>query len=143
MWKHIIIAGLLLGPIGASPARLAAQPAQMPGRCLHGPNEPRNQQLRREQAIKVAQQINRVEYGGAVLTPPARREFLPLDQLRGVPAAPAGFHLQFHTDGATYTFSLKDTLDACGYAIYSDQDQGIYGGTPLNAGARVVPVETR
>jgi len=141
--KYMIIAGLLLGSIASPAPAPAAQPAQLPGRCLHGPNEPRNQQLRREQALRVAQQINKAEYGGPAVSPPAKREFRPLDQLRGVPPAPAGFQIQFHTDGPTYMFSLKDTLDACGYAVFSDQDQAIYGGTPLNAGARIVPVETR
>ena len=142
MLKRMIIGGLLLGSM-ASPAALhAVQPAQIPGRCLHGPNEPRSQQARRQLAIKVAQQINRAEYSGSGFVPSAKRDFRPLDQLRDVPSAPAGFRLQFHTDRSTYMFSLKDTLDACEYAIFSDQDQALYEGTPNN-GARVVPVETR
>lgn len=142
MVKHMMIAGLLLASLASPASPHAAQPAQMPGRCLHGPNEPRNQQARREQAIKTALQINRAEHGGPAIIPPVKKNFPPLDQLRDVPPAPAGFRLQFHTGGATYMFSLKDTLDACEYAIFSDQDQGIYEGTPRNS-VRVVPVETR
>jgi len=49
--------------------------------------------------------------------------------------------VQFYTDGPTYTFSLKDTADPCHYAIFSDQDQGIYEGEAVRTGARVVPAE--
>jgi hypothetical protein len=46
-----------------------------------------------------------------------------------------GFELQFHTDGATYSFSIKDRLDPCRYAVFSDQDKYIY-----EAIARTEPV---
>jgi hypothetical protein len=145
MFKHTTFAVLLLGsivsPSAFSGLSAAAQPAQVPGRCLHGPNEARSQAARREQAYKMAQQINRAE-NGPIAIPFGKREYRPFDQLRDLPAVPNGFHLQFHTDGATYMFSLKDTLDACRFAIYSDQDQDIYEGAPHSV-AHILPVETR
>jgi hypothetical protein len=48
--------------------------------------------------------------------------------------------LQFHVDGLRYAFSLKDSRDACRYAIFSDQDRFIYEGTP-QLGVKVVPAE--
>ena len=34
-------------------------------------------------------------------------------------------------DGGTYTFSIKDTLDPCHFAFFSDQQGLIYTGTPI------------
>jgi hypothetical protein len=45
--------------------------------------------------------------------------------------------LRFHTDGATYAFSLKDTLEPCHYAIFSDDDKRVYEAMPTE---RVVTV---
>ena len=43
----------------------------------------------------------------------------------------SGFNVQLSTDGASYTFSVKDTLDACRFAYFSDQEGVIYAATPL------------
>ena len=59
-----------------------------------------------------------------------------------IPRLPQGFALQFNTDGATYSFSVKDTLDRCNYAIFSDQEKFVYEGTPLTT-PRVLPLTTR
>lgn len=99
--------------------------------CLHGQSEAPAQRARREQALKKAHQINLAE---EMFSPkPNFRQpprYRPLRELSNIPPTPAGFTLQFYTDGPSYTFSIKDTLDACEYAIFSDQDQGIYQGTP-------------
>jgi hypothetical protein len=108
-----------------SPQPQAIQPAQVPQRCLHGPSEDATQRNRREQALALAREINRAENAGPAVIPGERREYQPLNRLR-VPAAPSGFRVQLSTDGATYTFSIKDTLDPCRYAVFSDQDQVIY-----------------
>src|SRR5438093_203182 len=107
--------------------------------CLHGRNETAEQRDRREKAVKVAHAINTAEV--IVVGPPKPRYRRP-EELRFIPALPRGFELQFDTDGETYTFSIKDTLDACHFAIFSDQEKFVYTGTPL-AGPRVVPVGTK
>jgi hypothetical protein len=143
MVKHIALAAALLVVTGSLPAPSFAQGRAQPGPCLHGPTEQANQRARREQALKMAQQINQAEHGGpAVLPSQPRREYRPFAELPNMPPTPAGFRLQFHTDGATYTFSLKDTLDRCEFAIFSDQDQGLYQATP-RSGARLVPADTQ
>jgi hypothetical protein len=145
MLKQIALSALLLGlGVMGSPSTpsFAQGRAQLPAPCLHGPSEQANQRARREQALKMAQQINRAEHGGPALLPSQpRREYRPFAQLPNMSPEPAGFRLQFYTDGATYTFSLKDTLDRCEFAIFSDQDQGIYQATP-RTGVQVVPAET-
>jgi hypothetical protein len=81
---------------------------------------------RRTTAIQLARQINTAEAAAHAQTGryPALIE-LP------VPAAPDGFQLQLSTDAVTYAFSIKDTLDACHAAVFSDQAGLIYTGTPI------------
>jgi len=87
------------------------------------------------QAIELAEAIYSAERRGIVPRPRPRQDtYRPLDQLNNLPATPSGFRLQFHTDGMTYSVSLKDTLDGCQYAVFSDQDGYIYEGTPRRAG---------
>ena len=76
-----------------------------------------------------------------IITSPAPGRYRPLAELRNIPATPSGFELSFHTDGATYLFRVKDTLDACHYAIFSDQDKRVYEATP-RVGGIVLPVRT-
>jgi len=142
MAKQIMLPALMMGLMASLSLVRADESTQLARPCLHGRLEQPNQQARREQAVKVAQQINRAESDGPVQLPGEQKRYRPLDQLPNLPPAPRGFRLQFHTDGVTYMFSLKDTLDSCQYAIFSDQDQAIYEATPRMA-ARLVPVETR
>ena len=101
------------------------------------------ERARREDALKFAERVNRAEQGGARLAPgQPRGEYKPLDHLPNVPPTPAGFHLQLNTDGATYAFVLKDTLDPCQYAIFSDQDLALYEGT-ARSGVHVLPLGTK
>jgi hypothetical protein len=119
-------------------ASAAAQGPARLARCLHGETEPAEQKTRREQAIKVAQAINSAE---VKMVGPMKPTYKRPEELSNVPALPPGFALQFNTDGRTYTFSIKDTLDRCNYAIFSDQEKFVYEATPLT-GARVLPLAT-
>jgi hypothetical protein len=49
----------------------------------------------------------------------------------GVSAPPDGFQVQLSSDSTGYTFSIKDTLDACHWALFSDQQGLIYTAQPL------------
>jgi hypothetical protein len=141
MGKTMTLAALLMGVMASPFTRSFAQPAQVLPRCLHGPGELPPERTRREQALKMAEDINRAEHTSAAVIPGQRRIYRPLDQLPNVPPPPAGFRVQFETDSATYALSLKDTLDACHYAIFSDQDSWIYEATP-RTGVQLRPVET-
>ena len=136
MLKPLLFATALLS-IGASAS--AQGGAARLARCLHGENESAEQKTRREQAIKVAQAINSAE---VKMVGPMKPTYKRPEELSNVPALPPGFALQFNTDGRTYTFSIKDTLDRCNYAIFSDQEKFVYEATPLT-GARVLPLATR
>jgi hypothetical protein len=108
-------------------------------RCLHGRTETADQKLRREKAIRVAQAINTAQ---VIAVGPRKPQYRRPEELPSIPPLPQGFALQFNTDGATYTFSIKDTLDACHYAIFSDEDKLIYDGTPLSK-TILMPVTTQ
>jgi hypothetical protein len=142
MTKRITLPALVMALMALLSLARADESAQLVRPCLHGRLEQASDRARREQAVKIAQQINRAESDGPVQLPGEQRRYRPFDQLQNVPPAPRGFRLQFHTDGTTYLFSLKDTLDSCQFAIFSDQDQAIYEALP-RMGARLVPVETR
>jgi hypothetical protein len=137
MLKPIIFAVVIAGILTSSSWLKAMQPA--PGQCLHGSSEQSNDRVRREQALRLVEQINRAE--SLDVSAPRHRRYRPLDQLGNLPPTPAGFRLQFLTDGSTYSVSLKDTRDACNYAIFSDQDQAIYQATARGGNARVVPAD--
>ena len=124
MIKHVLLAtfsiGLMVSPLSS----------QTPPRCLHGADERPDHRARRDQALMLALQINRAENPGPTVAPLQRRTYRPLDQLADLPPTPEGFKVQFNTDGATYTFSIKDTLDPCRYGVFSDQERSIYEATP-------------
>jgi hypothetical protein len=109
--------------------------------CLHGPSELPMNRARREQAVRMAHQINRAEDRASFRGPSKPRRYLPFDELRDLPPMPDGFRLQFHISGATYMFSLKDTRDRCGFAVYSDEDGLIYEALPMTESTHIVPAE--
>jgi hypothetical protein len=137
MTKPIILAAVLAVILASSSWLRAVQPA--PGQCLHGSSEQSNDRVRREQALRLVEQINRGE--SLDVSAPRHRKYRALDQLGNIPPTPAGFRLQFLTDGSTYSVLLKDTRDACNYAVFSDQDQMIYQATARGGNARVVPAD--
>jgi hypothetical protein len=129
MVKELAALGLV-SSLGVLPASLGAARPQGPSACLHGPSEAPANKTRREQALALAQRLNRAE------------TYRPFEQLQNVPPTPAGFKLQFYTDGSTYAFSLLDIRDPCHYAIFSSQNGLIYEATPRAAYAvRVLPTE--
>ncbi len=109
--------------------------------CLHNASETPANKARREQAIRVARAINTAENMGLAPRRPGQR-YRRFDELTMVPPIPAGFAVQFHTDGETYSFSLKDTRDPCNYAIFSDQEGYVYEAVPRVA-VEIVPLDTK
>ena len=81
---------------------------------------------RRMMAIGLARQINTAEAAVSGRT----GRYAGLSELP-VAASAEGFQIQLSTDGTTYTFSVKDTLDACRAAVFSDQAGLIYAGMPI------------
>ncbi len=95
--------------------------------CLHGPSETAAQAARRRAALDFARLIIATESSAH----DRGQTYYALSDLHTIPAAPEGFKVQLSTDGASYSFSLKDTLDPCQLALFSDQDGLVYSATPL------------
>jgi len=98
--------------------------------CLHDQLETQANRVRREKALELAEDINRAQGVARRFGARGQGEYKPLDQLMNLPDVPEGFRVQLHTDGTTYSFSIKDTRDACGYAVFSDQGLDIYEAVP-------------
>ena len=107
--------------------------------CLHGSDETPANRARRLQAVQYVARVNAAEGTSA----PRLQKYRPLNELANLPPLPAGFDIQFHTDGLTYTISLKDTRDACHYAIFSDQDKLLYEAIPSKGETTIVPLGTK
>ena len=99
----------------STPSRAVATPAtaQQPRACLHGDDESPEDRARRAAALTLARDVNTME---------ARTDsYQPLSSLALNRETPDGFRLQLTTDGNSYAFSVKDTLDPCLFAYFSDQ----------------------
>jgi hypothetical protein len=118
----VTIVGLICAALGVS-AR--ATSAQQP-RCLHGQDETAAQRDRRQQALRTARQINTYRVNGRGQA----GRFQPLTAFPGI-VTPPGFAVHVATDGTTYAFSIKDTVDPCAFAYFSDDSGLIYMGQAL------------
>jgi hypothetical protein len=130
MSRHALILSTLL--IGGATSAYAQE-------CLHTQIETAVDRTRREQAIQFARRVNAAE---AMLPGPQGQRYRQPDELRNLPPVPPGFQLQFHTDGRTYTFSLKDIRDPCRFAIFSDQDGYVYAASPQASAPTIIPLDT-
>lgn len=110
--------------------------------CLHGGTETPVQKARRDAALQLAVRINAAQTMLIGPGPQARR-YRRLDELINIPPTPPGFELRFYTGGETYSFSIKDRLDPCRYAVFSDQDKYLYEAIARSGPAVVVPLDTK
>jgi hypothetical protein len=108
----------------SAPTRAGATPQQRPAQaCLHGDDESPEQRARRFAALALARDVNTMEAMTAV--------YQPLANLALNRPTPDGFRLQLTTDGTGYAFSVKDTLDPCVFAYFSDQSGVILVGRAI------------
>ena len=116
-----VVATVVTAALSTGPTVVAQQS------CLHSQDEAAAQRDRRRQALRLARQINTLEN----LARNQARQYQPVTALPNVSAPPQGFVVHFATDGATYAFSVKDTLDPCAFAYFSDEGGLIYTGQPI------------
>ena len=137
MFKSLLL-GITL-TLGGSP--LLAQ-GPLPRPCLHSDLESGAERTRRLQAVYYVTNVNIAESARARVVP---RTYGPLEELPGLPPVPAGFVVQFHNDDRSYTIAVKDTRDACHYAVFSDQDRLMYEAMPRadTGGIFALPLGTR
>ena len=109
--------------------------------CLHGANEAPAQKTRRDAAIQLATRINLAQ--SMTIGPGPRSRYRTFEELTNIPPTPQGFELQFHTDGDTYSFSIKDRMDPCRYVVFSDQDKFLYEALARRDAPVLVPLDTK
>jgi len=129
VYERSLACGAITAFVLAS-ALVSTRPSSAQQRCLHGQDEARDQIARRQRALAATRQINNMEastFGGT-------RAYQPLAQMAPVSILEAmleGFRVHLATDGATYLFSIKDVLDPCGFACFSDEGGIIYTAQPI------------
>lgn len=124
-----LLSMVLLGCAGTNrtvATPVAAQQSAAP-KCLHGDNEVPEQRARRMAAIALARDVNTMQ----AMTFPKANRYQPLANLALNRPVPEGFRLQLTTDGAGYSFSVKDTTDPCLFAFFSDQTGIILHGRAI------------
>ena len=99
--------------------------------CLHDAHAREGDRNRRAQALALAKAINTAEADAVRQT----RQYHPVAGLRNLPAVPPGFALKLFADRDDYVFAVKDTLDPCHYAIFSDSAGFLY-----EKSARAAPI---
>ena len=124
-----LVAGSVTSVLLGSASTFHAQVVPSVVVCRHDASESQPDRDRREQALGLARAINTAEGRLSERT----RAFHPLAELTNLPPTPRGFELRLYSDGAGYVFSIKDTLDVCGYAVFSDQASLLYEKTPRPA----------
>jgi hypothetical protein len=111
-----IVVALLTIPVTLQPV-MNAQPPM----CLHGPNEMPDQAARRKVALASVRRINSLQ----TLHHANGKTYQPLSSLPDI-QTPAGFSTQLVVHSTGYVVSLKDKLDPCRFAYFSDQEEVIY-----------------
>jgi len=122
-----LVATMMFAAVVATVAGTGAGRQGPPDNCVHGSSETTEQAARRRAALQLARQINTTEAQANALG----HTYYAISDLPGLATEVSGFKVQLSTDGASYTFSLKDTLDPCHFAYFSDQAGMIYSATPI------------
>jgi hypothetical protein len=129
--RHLTVVALLVSAAALTSSSSGEQIIPSSAHCRHDSLEQPMDRQRREAALAVARAINAAE--GLLVE--RTRTYHPLTALRDLPTVPVGFELRFYSDSAGYMFALKDTLDSCRYAVFSDQSGLLY-----EKAARTAPV---
>ena len=103
----------------------------MATRCHHGGAfaSTDDSRARRAQAVTLGRAIHRAEAEAVRST----GQYQPLSRLGLLPPVPKDFALKLYADGEGYLFGLKDTLDPCHFAIFSDTSGLLYEKSALSA----------
>jgi hypothetical protein len=81
---------------------------------------------RRQSAVRFARAVNTAEASFHT----QNQRYGQIGDL-GIDPEPDGFQAQLSSNGSGYNFSVKDTVDACHFALFSDQQGVIFVGQPL------------
>jgi hypothetical protein len=128
MGKCTLVSVAVLGMASIGWGVPAKQRSYAPS-CRHDKNATQEDRDRRGQALVLAKAIN----VGQAQQVRRTRQYQPLSSLGDLPPVPNGFDLNLYADGSGYIFSVKDTLDPCRFAVFSDQVGLLYEKSGLDA----------
>jgi hypothetical protein len=97
--------------------------------CRHDNASRQDDRARRGQALRLAKAIHEAEARVVQI----RQQYQPVSGLGSLPEVPSGFALSLHADHTGYIFAIKDTLDPCRFAVFSDQGGLLYEKSALDA----------
>lgn len=106
-------------PIEQIANRSALQPIAVS--CRHDRPTPLDRQ-RRDGAVALARAINAAQMNSLRRA----RKYEPAANLGELPPVPEGFELDLYLSDTGYIFSIKDTLDPCSFAVFSDASGLLY-----------------
>ena len=127
MAKYTLFSVAVVGVWGL--AWVAVEPQEAIVECRHGKAPTQEDRTRREQAVALAKAINQAEANAVRQT----KQYQPLASLGNLPAVPRGFDLKMFADGSGYMFGIKDSLDPCRFAVFSDQGGFLYEKAAMDA----------
>jgi hypothetical protein len=96
--------------------------------CLHGPDESASERARREAALAFVDQVNAAQK----MAQDTQGAYVALGDAVSPGDVPLGFVPRLTVDQWSYTISLKDLFDPCGFAFFSDQDGRVYEARPVS-----------
>jgi hypothetical protein len=119
----VIQAAAVAGALAFGASLLLSARSQQ--QCLHGPAEQAEQQNRRQAGVMFLRQVNNAESA-------SRRSgrYGELSELH-IATPPDGFTARVVADQTGYSVSLKDRVDPCHFAMFSDQDGVIFQANPI------------
>ena len=103
---------------------------QIPVSCRHD-RPSAVDKARRAEAVVLAKAINAAQMENLRRA----RRYESAANLRNLPPLPSDFRLDLYVSDAGYIFSIKDTLDPCSFAVFSDA-----GGLLYQQSGRSAPV---
>ena len=102
--------------------------------CRHDARSTEADRARRTQALTVAKAINSAQADAVRRT----QAYQPLSSLPSLPDVSEGFTVKLYASEDGYMFAVKDTLDPCHFAIFSDTAALLY-----EKSARTAPMIAR
>ncbi len=122
--------GFVLAVMAATSIGWTGREQQIPVSCRH--DRPTSvDKARRAGAVSLAKAINAAQMQSLSRA----RKYEPAANLPNLPPVPNGFRLDLYVNEAGYIFSIKDTLDPCAFAVFSDA-----GGLLYQQSGRSAPV---
>lgn len=97
--------------------------------CLHQNNAQAFDRARRAAALELARAINKAQAEMIQRT----GSYQPFERLGTLPAVPRGFDVTLFSDRSAYLFALRDRLDPCRFAVFSDERGLLYQESALDA----------